>query len=116
MLSIENEENACYCPDALSGTDTGEVNWKKIKTNNTTLEIYYLQGCLTINSNNDSYTAYDCPIWCRSGTLRVGAAYGIPGVVMSAPHFLFGDPDLPYEVSEEVSQSDKTARSKSLQK
>ena len=25
VLSINNPANFCYCPDALSGTDTGEV-------------------------------------------------------------------------------------------
>ena len=57
------------------------------------------QGCAKIN-DNDTYDPSGCDIWCRSGTLRVGAAYGLAklNIVMSAPHFLFGQPDLPYEV------------------
>ena len=60
------------------------------------------QGCAKINAN-DTYDPSGCNIWCRSGTLRVGAAYGLAklNIVMSAPHFLFGQPDLPYEVRNE---------------
>ena len=102
VLNLNNPANTCYCPDALSGTDTGQVCKRTGRLHNLVLICINLkctQGCAKIN-DNDTYDASECAIWCRSGTLRVGAGYGIPklNIVMSPPHFLFGQPDLPYEV------------------
>ena len=50
-----------------------------------------------MDNGDDTYDATGCSVWCRTGTLRVADAYGLPGVVMSSPHFLFGDEDI-YQV------------------
>ena len=52
-----------------------------------------LQGCL-VDNDDDTYNSTGCKTWCRTGTIRVEGAYGIPGVVLSSPHFLYGDEDI----------------------
>ena len=52
-----------------------------------------LQGCLEDNGD-DTYNTTGCKTWCRTGSIRVEGAYGIPGVVLSSPHFLYGDEDI----------------------
>ena len=56
-----------------------------------------LQGCL-VDNGDDTYDASGCKIWCRTGTIRVADAYGVPGIVLSSPHFLYGDADIYNEV------------------
>ena len=52
-----------------------------------------LQGCLEDNGD-DTYNATGCKTWCRTGSIRVADAYGVPGIVLSSPHFLYGDDDM----------------------
>ena len=56
-----------------------------------------MQGCL-VDAGDDTYDATGCKIWCRTGTIRVADAYGVPGIVLSSPHFLYGDADIYNEV------------------
>lgn len=74
VFDITAPENFCFCPDALTGASDDN-------------------GCLADNGD-DTYNATGCKIWCRTGMIRVADAYGIPGVVMSSPHFLYGDADI----------------------
>ena len=46
------------------------------------------------DNGDDTYNTTGCKTWCRTGTIRVEGAYGIPGVVLSSPHFLYGDEDI----------------------
>ena len=80
-------------------TSIAQLQFRTLFIIQTRLTFTCTQGCAKSN-DNDTYDASECSIWCRSGTLRVGAAYGSPElkIVMSPPHFLYGQPDLPYEV------------------
>ena len=68
VFDMTNPDNYCYCP--------------------------YFEDCAVANEETDEWDIDGCLQDCRSGIISIaGCALGAP-VVMSAPHFLYGDPHL----------------------